>query len=496
MKNNDFSNLVIFEMANNHQGKIDHAQKIIRELGQISRRNTLNAGVKFQYRDLDTFIHPAFKNRLDVKHIPRFMSTRLSQEVFYELTSEVREQGMRVICTPFDEASVDMCLEHDVEILKIASCSAMDWPLLEKVSRTGRPVLISTGGKTFPDMDKIHTFMTHRGVRFGMFHCVGLYPVKNDDAQLNCISKMLNRYPDTPIGYSGHEAPGNLDIIKMAIAKGATFYERHVGLETEEHKLNEYSTDVNAVEKWVEAIATARDICGVPNTKNIRPEEIASLEELARGCYAQRVIKKGEILSEDDVFFAMPCAGGQTTSGQFQPGMEASRDYAPQEALYEKRKLSAISEARSIIHSIRGMLYEAHIVIGNNFTLELSHHYGLEHFKKWGVTIINIINREYCKKLLLMLPGQKHPFHYHKSKEESFQVLHGALILEYNDGQKVLKPGDIVTIMRGESHAFSSEEGCIFEEISTTHVKDDSFYEDKSISKQDLMQRKTILEDW
>ena len=70
-----FEDLFIFEMANSHQGSVEHGIDIIKEMGKIARKNNIKAAVKLQYRDLDSFIHPDFKDRTDVNHIPRFMST-------------------------------------------------------------------------------------------------------------------------------------------------------------------------------------------------------------------------------------------------------------------------------------------------------------------------------------------------------------------------------------------------------------------------------------
>lgn len=494
--NNVFENLFIFEMANNHQGSVEHGLNIIHELGNVCRKYQIKGAVKFQYRDLDTMIHPDYIGRPDVKHIPRFLSTRLSCEEFYTMVCAVRDEGMLTMCTPFDEVSVDVCMDHGIDILKVASCSAIDWPLLEKIAQTKRPTIISTGGKDFSDMDKIYNFMTHREVNFAMLHCVGLYPVGYQYVQLDCIDKMKNRYPDIAIGYSGHEDPEDYSVAQMAVAKGAALLERHVGLATDTITLNSYSTDVRKISGWIEAVLNARTICGTSEKKYISNEELQSMNELARGCYAARPIAKGQKIMRQDVFFAMPCSEGQTTSGMFQEGMVASRDYALNEGICERRAPSVVGDTRSIIHDVKGMLYEAKIAVGNQFELELSHHYGLEHFRNYGATIINIINREYCKKLIIMLPGQKHPDHYHKVKEESFQVLYGTLTLTMDGETKDIKAGDVVTVERGAHHAFTSANGCIFEEVSTTHVKNDSYYADQTIAKKDLMERKTILESW
>ena len=72
-----YDDLFIFEMANSHQGSVEHGLDIIREMGKIARKHNIKAAVKLQYRELDSFIHPDYKDRTDVKHIPRFMSTRI-----------------------------------------------------------------------------------------------------------------------------------------------------------------------------------------------------------------------------------------------------------------------------------------------------------------------------------------------------------------------------------------------------------------------------------
>lgn len=125
-----FKDLIIFEMANSHQGSVEHGLKIIQEMGKIARKYNVKAAVKLQYRNLDTFIHPDYKGRTDVKHIPRFESTRLNYDQFTVLAEAIKHEGMVSMSTPFDEIGVDWCCMQGLDIIKVASCSAMDWPLL------------------------------------------------------------------------------------------------------------------------------------------------------------------------------------------------------------------------------------------------------------------------------------------------------------------------------------------------------------------------------
>ena len=109
---------------------------------------------------------------------------------------------------------------------------------------------------------------------------------------------------------------------------------------------------------------------------------------------------------------------------------------------------------------------------------------------------VNLINREYCKKLVILLPLQSHPNHYHKIKEETFQILFGRMHLKLEGETRIMYPGDLQTILREQSHSFSTENGVIFEEVSTTHMKGDSYYEDSTISESSLELRKTVLDKW
>lgn len=491
-----FKDLIIFEMANSHQGDLQHGLNIIKEMAKIAKKYNVNAAVKLQYRHYDTFIHPEFKNRTDIKHIPRFMSTRLSNEEFNQMVNAIKKEGMIAMSTPFDETSVDLCLETGIDIIKVASCSAKDWPLLEKIAVSQKPVILSTGGLGFEDIDNLYNFFEHKNCSFAMLHCVAIYPAPADLLQLDIIDKMKRRYPDILIGYSGHEEPNDKIVPSMAIAKGAAILERHVGLPTEKIKLNKYSMSPEQADKWVETIVNARKVCKFNQNKTITKEEIDSLESLSRGVYAKVNIKKDTFIKRSDVFFAMPYQQGQMKSGDFKTGIVATKDYKTLEAVTEETVKNPMRQTRKIIHEVKGMLNEAGIILGHNFQIELSHHYGVEFFRETGCAIVNIVNREYCKKLIIMLPNQKHPSHYHKLKEETFQILYGDMELVLNDEIINLSVGETMTVKRMDWHSFSTVNGLIFEEISTTHHRNDSFYEDTAISELDPMQRKTFLEAW
>jgi N-acetylneuraminate synthase len=226
---------------------------------------------------------------------------------------------------------------------------------------------------------------------------------------------------------------------------------------------------------------------------------VESLRSLQRGVYARRPIPAGRQIQPEDVFFAMPCRPGQLASGEFgqkRTHYVASRDYAPNDEIRELAEVDPVSQLRGILHDAKGQVYEAGLELGDSYTIEVSHHYGLEHFRQFGCIIVNLINREYCEKVLIQLPGQKHPVHRHRLKEETFHLLWGDLEVDLNGNRTEMKPGDKLLIERGAEHGFSSTGGAIFMEISTTHVVGDSYYRDPAITELDPIQRKTLLESW
>lgn len=497
----NFDGLFTFEMANNHQGSLEHGKRIIREAAAAAKEYEVRAAVKLQLRDLDSFIHPAYRERKDVKHIPRFLSTRLTREEFRELVEETRRAGLYTMATPFDEPSVDFLNSLGVEIVKVASCSAQDWPLLEKIASVGKPIIVSVGGLSVKEVDKVVSFFEHRGAQFALMHCVAIYPTPAEKLSLDFIETMRSRYPHLTIGLSTHESPGDTTGIGLAYAKGARFFEKHVGVPTDTITLNSYSANPQELRLLLAAYKKAVSACG-GSGRPVTEAERADLQSLKRCVFAKVPIRKGEKISRDHVFFAMPLVSPEhLTSGEFKAGFTADRDYAEGEALARALAPRGFSKRDTIYEAVReakAMLNLAKIPLSHDFTVEVSHHYGLEKFKEVGCIILDCINREYARKLVIQFSGQFHPVHYHKVKDESFHVLAGTVEMDVEGKKKMLYPGDTLWMPRGVWHGFRTDTGVVFEEISTTSLETqgDSYYIDKRISAMPREARKTKLLNW
>jgi sialic acid synthase SpsE/quercetin dioxygenase-like cupin family protein len=489
----------VFELANNHMGDVDHGIRVINEMSAISKDFDFNFVFKLQYRELDTFIHPDFQGRMDIKYIKRFSETRLDRSQTKRLVDAIKSNGLYAMCTPFDEASVSRIVEDGFDILKIASCSFTDWPLLEKIVTTNLPIIGSTAGIELANIDNVVAFMSNRHKDFALMACVAQYPTANADLQLNQIDLLMKRYPNIRIGYSTHESPNETMPVAMAIAKGASLFEKHVGVPTDKYALNNYSANPAQVRAWLEAARNAYAIAGTPGVR-IEPlkAELDALVSLRRGVFAKRPIKKGERIKTEDVFFAIPTQEGHVTANDWSKYTQyyAQTDIAPKAPVLfaDVRTKEVRSEILSIVGRVKALLQEGKVVIPGEAELEISHHYGLDKFDQYGITMVTVVNRDYCKKLIAVLPGQNHPEQYHNKKEETFHVLHGELRLALNGVEKIYRPGAVITIEPGTRHAFDSPSGAVFEEISSTHFVDDSFYTDPAIAQN--RDRKTFLRHW
>ena len=478
--------LFVFEMANNHQGDVEHGKKIIRAMKKVSDpyRHDFDFAVKFQYRDLDTFIRPDYKNRMDVKNIKRFQETRLSQEEFLELKRTAEECNFFTMCTPFDELSAQRIAEQKYNLIKIASCSFTDWSLIESVAATKLPVIASTAGAFLEDIDKVVQFFHHRNIPLALMHCVAEYPTPNDKLELNQITLLQQRYPELIVGFSTHENPSELDAVKLAVAKGARIFERHVGVATEKISLNKYSSTPEEIANWLSAAKRAFEMCGVIGERYASSQkEQDDLAALQRGVFAREFIPADENLSADNTYFAFPCEKGQLLAKDMSKyaKLKLRADVDANQPIFVKdvEISSSLKRVQEIVHKVIDVLKKGHVVIPVDSSCEISHHYGLDRYEEIGLTLIDCVNRAYCKKLLILLPGQNHPTHFHKIKEETFTILYGVLDVVCDGKEITLKQGESMTVSPNMKHSFSSETGCVFEELSTTHYKDDSYYDDK-----------------
>jgi N-acetylneuraminate synthase len=317
-----FEDLFVLEIANNHWGRVERGLRIVTDFSRIVRFNNVRAAIKLQFRDSDAFIHKDFRERDDIRYIKKTLDTRLTRDEYAALVAAIRKGGCIPMATPFDESAVDLCSDLGIEIIKLASSDLNDWILIEKIATTRKPVIVSTGGSSLKDIDDLVKFFDNRNVPLAINHCVSLYPSEDHELELNQIDFLRDRYPGNVIGYSTHEYHDWTSSVMLAYAKGARTFERHVDIEADGIPVSPYCSLPAQVDAWFKAWKNAVAMCGAPGTrKRIPPQrEIAYLDALVRGVYARHDLPAGHVLSDDDVYLAVPLQKGQISCRELMHG--------------------------------------------------------------------------------------------------------------------------------------------------------------------------------
>lgn len=354
-----FEDLFVLEMANNHWGRVDRGLMIIEQFSQVVRFNNVKAAIKLQFRDVDTFIHKDFRDRQDHRYIKKTIDTKMSKNQYKILVDAIKESGCIPMTTPFDERSVELCEEFNLPIIKIASSDLNDWPLIERIAKTKKPVIVSSGGASLKDMDDFVTFFKNRNIPIALNHCVSLYPSEDRELELNQIDFLKNRYPDLVIGFSTHESNDWESSIMIAYAKGARTFERHIDIDEGGIQVSSYCTTPEQADIWFKAYNKAKEMCGAAGiTKRIPPQrEIEYLDALVRGVYARNDIPKGFIIKnenfDENFYMSIPLQKGQLSCREIKNGEIITEDVKANEPL----KIDAIDSPYARIESLKRLIY-------------------------------------------------------------------------------------------------------------------------------------------
>jgi len=335
MKNKIFENLFVLELANNHWGDLKRGKEIVKQFAKIVKENKIKAAIKLQFRDVDNFIHKNFrddgqgKDLLNLpkrsRYIQKTSKTKLTYNEFKELINYIKKHDCIPISTPFDEKSVDWCVELGLPIIKIASSDINDWVLINKIALTKTPVIISTGGANDKQIDDVVKFFVNRNIPIAINHCVSKYPSEDNELELNQIDYLKNKYPNLVIGLSTHEYHDWHSSMHISYAKGARTWERHIDIPYpkghEQKEVSIYCSLPHQIDEWFKAFNRAIIMCGTSNEvrRIIDEKELTYLEALYRGLYLKEDLKKGTKISLTQLYSAIPYQKeiGQITSREY-----------------------------------------------------------------------------------------------------------------------------------------------------------------------------------
>ena len=223
---------IIAEIGINHNGSLEIAKKLIDEAVAAK----VDA-VKFQKRTPEICVP---KDQWEImrdtpwgrmSYIDYKRKTEFGFDEYSAIDAYCKTLGIDWFVSTWDVEAVDFMEQFDTPVYKLASASLTDFPLIEKVLATGRPLMLSSGMSTTQEIDNAMAlvYKFDKNYPVSLAHSTSAYPCKPEELNLKMIQTLAVKFPDAPIGYSGHET--GLATTVAAVAIGAAFVERHFTLD-------------------------------------------------------------------------------------------------------------------------------------------------------------------------------------------------------------------------------------------------------------------------
>jgi sialic acid synthase SpsE/sugar phosphate isomerase/epimerase len=316
---------IIAEIGNNHNGSLDLAKTIIDE--------AVKAGAdcaKFQMRNMDTLYQNKGKaddpsadlgSQYTMDLLGRF---QLKNDELFTAFDYCHEQGIIPLCTPFDRESLKALEGYGLRAYKVASADFTNHDLLLEVIGTGKPLICSTGMSTEQEvLQTIELLKGHHSL-YILMHCNSTYPAPLKDINLEYMEH-LREVGNCLVGYSGHER--GINVALAAVARGAKVIEKHFTLdrnmEGNDHRVsllpNEFACMVKGIREIEESLGGKKE-------RKLSQGELMNREILGKSLYIKRTIKKGDIVSRDDIEVMSPGQGIPPNQIDQLVGVPASRD--------------------------------------------------------------------------------------------------------------------------------------------------------------------------
>jgi pseudaminic acid synthase len=243
LKKNFLKNLdnpiIIGEVSANHGGSINKAKELIK----CAKINNLDF-VKLQTYEEHTMTIPSKNKEFLIKKgiwknyslWDLYKKAKTPFSWHNELFSYAKKIGIKCISTPFDEYAVDLLEDLGCPMYKISSFELTHLPLIKKVAKTKKPVIISTGMGTLNEIAEAVNEVKKYGVGdYALLYCVSNYPAKIDEFNLKNIELLRKKFNCT-VGLSDHSI--NSDIAKLSLAYGARIIEKHIALDNQKKGLD------------------------------------------------------------------------------------------------------------------------------------------------------------------------------------------------------------------------------------------------------------------
>ncbi len=218
---------VTAEIGVNHNGSLDIAKKLI----EGAKAAGCNA-VKFQKRTPEICV-PKDQWYVErdtpwgrITYIDYRYKVEFGKDDYAEIARFCKEKNIIWFASCWDEVAVDFIEQFNLPLYKTASASLTDKNLLQKHKKLNKPTIVSTGMSTMEEIEEAVKIFENKNILIA--HSTSAYPCPNEELNLKMITTLREKYPEVPIGYSGHET--GLSPTWAAVALGASYVERHITL--------------------------------------------------------------------------------------------------------------------------------------------------------------------------------------------------------------------------------------------------------------------------
>jgi len=327
---------IIAEAGVNHNGSVELAKKLI----DTAKDAGVDA-VKFQTFKAELTISKHAqkadyqKETTDSTESQYEMIKKLELDIdtHKELMAYCHEKNIMFLSTPFDHDSINMLNELGLEIFKIPSGELTNLPYLRHVGRLNKEVILSTGMADIGEIEDALDVLVEAGTdrdKITVLHANTMYPTPMDDVNLRAMVTIGNTF-DIPFGYSDHTLGTEVDI--AAVAMGATVIEKHFTLdktmEGPDHKASLEPSELIAMVKGIRNIELALG----SSIKKPSPSEQPNISIARKSIVATHHIKKGEILTEENLSIKRPANGISPMRWDEVVGTTAKKDYISDELI-------------------------------------------------------------------------------------------------------------------------------------------------------------------
>jgi N-acetylneuraminate synthase len=322
---------VIAEIGNNHNGSFERA------IEMIDKAIKMGADcVKFQMRHLDEVYRKRSLRKegedLGTEYVlDLLMRFELPIERHQKLAEYCASRNILYLCTPWDGSSVESLEKIGVPAYKVASADLTNLPLLDRLCKTRKPLLLSTGMSSEEEIHTTVDFLNKREASFAMLHTNSTYPAPLHDINLRWMARLREIHP--LVGYSGHER--GIAVSMAAVALGACVVERHFTLDrTMEGPDHAASLEFAEFQQLISGIREIETALGSGGKREISQGEMINRENLSKSLVAARSLKSGAEIGPDDIKVRSPGQGLSPQNYEALLGRVLRRDMSEEDFFY------------------------------------------------------------------------------------------------------------------------------------------------------------------